>query len=54
MDNANFQRLGAISEARVGNEFEDVVREYFWGQGISLLRGFKVLVGTKKFQIALP
>jgi hypothetical protein len=48
MDNNNFQRIGAISNAHVGNEFEDVVREYFRGQGFSLVRGFKVPVGIGK------
>jgi hypothetical protein len=48
MDNNNFQRLGALSNAHVGNEFEDAVREYFSGQGLTLVRGFKIPVGVGK------
>jgi hypothetical protein len=49
----NFQRLGAVSNAHVGNEFENLVRDYFGCQGLSLMRGFKVPVGvgeTKKIR----
>jgi hypothetical protein len=51
MSGNNFQRLGAVSNAHVGNEFEDLVREHFSGLGLPLVRGFKVPVGigeTKK------
>jgi hypothetical protein len=51
MDSNNFQRLGSVSNAHVGSEFEGFVCEYFRGQGLSLIRGFKVSVGvgdTKK------
>jgi len=51
MDSNNFQRLGSLSNAHVGNEFEDAVCEYFRRQGLSLTRGFKISVGvgdTKK------
>jgi hypothetical protein len=46
MGTNNFQRLGAVSNAHVGNEFEELVREHFRGQGLSLIRGFKVPVGV--------
>lgn len=51
MDSNNFQRLGSISNAHVGSEFEDRIREYFVRTGISLVRGFVIQVGigeTKK------
>jgi len=51
MNTNNFQRLGSLSNTHVGNEFEEAVREYFTGEGLSLIRGFKVSVGigdTKK------
>lgn len=51
MDSNNFQRVGSLSNAHVGNEFEDAVCSYFRGQGLSLTRGFKISVGvgdTKK------
>jgi hypothetical protein len=47
----NFQRLGAVSNSHVGNEFEDLVRDHFRAEGLSLMRGFKVPIGigdTKK------
>jgi len=46
-----FNMWGALSNAHVGNEFEDAVCEYFRGLGLSLTRGFKVPVrvgDTKK------
>src|SRR5690348_5193568 len=49
----NFQRPGALSNAQVGSEFEELVREHFASQGLSLVRGFKVPVGvgqTKKLR----
>ncbi len=45
MSTNNFQRLGAISNAHVGNDFEELVREYFRSEGVSLVRGFKVMLG---------
>jgi hypothetical protein len=46
MSTNNFQRLGAVSNLHAGNEFEELVREHFRGQGVSLVRGFKVSVGA--------
>jgi hypothetical protein len=46
MDTNNFQRLGAVSNLHAGNEFEELVREHFRDQGVSLVRGFKVSVGA--------
>jgi hypothetical protein len=51
MDSNNFQCVGSLSNAHVGNEFEDAVCAYFKSQGLSLIRGFKISVGvgdTKK------
>lgn len=51
MNANNFQRVGAISNAHVGNDFEELVREHFSKAGLTLVRGFKVPVGvgeTKK------
>ena len=48
----NFQRLGAISNAHAGSEFEGFVRQFFVAQGVTLLPDFKVEVGVaelKKF-----
>jgi hypothetical protein len=42
----NFQRVGSISNAHVGNEFEELVLTFFAGQGLSLSRGFSVPVGA--------
>jgi hypothetical protein len=46
MSTNNFQRLGAISNAHVGNDFEELVREHFKSEGVALVRGFKVSVGA--------
>src|SRR5258708_36854318 len=46
MSTNKFQRIGAVSNADVGNEFEDLVREHFRSQGMSLVRGFEVPVGV--------
>jgi hypothetical protein len=45
MGDNNFQRIGSISNAHVGNDFEDFVRDHFAAQGLNLIRGFKVPVG---------
>lgn len=39
------QRVGAISNAHVGADFEQVAQEYFRQEGITLTRGFPVEVG---------
>lgn len=41
----NFQRLGSISNAHVGDEFEQVAQGFFADQGIALSRNFSVPVG---------
>jgi hypothetical protein len=46
MDTNNFQRIGSISNAHVGNEFEEIVLKFFGEQGLSLARGFSVSVGA--------
>jgi hypothetical protein len=51
MDINNFRRPGAVSNAQVGNESENLVCEHFTRQGLLLVRGFQVTVGiseTKK------
>lgn len=44
---SNFQRVGAISNAHVGREFEEAARLYFAETGIHLQRNFVVPVGYK-------
>lgn len=47
----NFQRLGSVSNAHAGNDFEEAAKEFFAKQGILLVRNFVVPVGvgaTKK------
>lgn len=46
MNANNFQRIGSVSNAHVGSEFEELVREHFRNEGLSLVRGFKVSVGV--------
>ena len=41
----NFQRVGSVSNAHVGNDFEAATREYFRQQGIPLQRNYQVPVG---------
>ena len=42
----NFQRVGSVSNAHVGNAFEAAAQEYFRQQGIALQRGYQVPVGV--------
>ena len=48
--NRAHQRIGAISNAHVGADFELVAKEFFSKQGIVLQRGFPIEIGlsTKK------
>lgn len=46
MDPNNFQRVGAISNAHAGREFEDWARQFFLTQGIVLRRQFAVPIGV--------
>ena len=39
------QRIGALSNAHAGREFEDAVQRYFTAQGLSLQRDFAVDIG---------
>lgn len=53
MQPTNFQRIGSVSNAHVGNEFEEVARAVFAEHGITLSRSFGVPVGvgrTKKLR----
>jgi hypothetical protein len=45
MDNNNFQRVGSVSNAQAGNDFEAAARAFFSQQGISLVKNFSVPVG---------
>lgn len=46
----NFQRVGAISNAHVGREFEEAALLYFHETGVHLQRDFVVPVGFKKLK----
>lgn len=46
MDINNFQRIGSISNAHVGKEFEARVQRFFGKRGITLRRDFAVSVGA--------
>ena len=45
MDINNFQRIGSVSNAHAGNDFEEIARKFFAEHGISLTRNFVVPVG---------
>lgn len=42
----NFQRLGALSNAHVGRDFEAAAQQYFLQLGVSVLPSFAVPVGV--------
>lgn len=46
MDTNNFQRVGAVSNAHAGNDFEAAARAFFATQGITLTKNFAVPVGV--------
>lgn len=46
MDNNNFQRLGATSNAQAGDDFEAAAKAFFGAQRIVLTRNFAVPVGV--------
>ena len=46
MDANNFQRVGAVSNAHVGRDFESVAKELFQQQGILLGSNYSVSVGV--------
>ncbi|MCF8109613.1 MAG: hypothetical protein K9J81_11555 [Desulfohalobiaceae bacterium] len=46
MDINNFQRVGSVSNAHVGRDFESVAKEYYRQQGISLDSNYSVPVGV--------
>jgi hypothetical protein len=45
MDINNFQRVGSVSNAHAGNDFESLARQFFARQGIVLTRYFVAPVG---------
>jgi hypothetical protein len=48
MMNRPHQRIGSVSNAHVGADFERVALEFFARQGISLSRNFAVQIGLKR------
>lgn len=44
----NFQREGSISNAHIGREFENTVKEYFTTIGLSLQKNLELPVGLDK------
>ena len=46
----NFQRLGAISNADVGSDFETAAQEWFLKEGVRLQRNYSVEVGLSKMK----
>jgi hypothetical protein len=46
MDINNFQRVGSVSNAHAGNDFESLVCQFFARQGIALTRNFAAPVGV--------
>jgi hypothetical protein len=46
MDINNFQRIGSLSNARAGSDFEEIAQRFFVQQGIALSRSFAVPVGV--------
>ena len=46
MDVNNFQRVGSVSNAHAGKDFETMARGFFEQQGISLVKNFTVPVGV--------
>lgn len=49
---ANFQRDGSISNAQVGNDFENAIKDYFLQQGISLVGKFILPIGIGEIKKA--
>lgn len=46
MDTNNFQRIGSVSNAHVGRDFEAVAKAYFHEQGVLLGSNYSVPVGV--------
>jgi hypothetical protein len=46
MDINNFQRVGSLSNAHAGSQFEELARTFFATQGLALRRGFEAAVGA--------
>ncbi len=46
MDIKNFQRVGSVSNAQVGRDFESVAQEYFRQKGVCLESNFAVRLGA--------
>lgn len=44
----NFQRPGSISNAHVGNDFENIARQIFSNQGLKLKKNFRLPLGINK------
>ena len=52
MDINNFQRVGSISNAHAGSDFEAKALEFFGKQGVSLRRGYMAPVGVGEIKKA--
>jgi hypothetical protein len=50
MDTNNFQRVGSVSNAHAGNDFEAMARVFFAQQGISLVKNFSAPVGVSELK----
>lgn len=46
--NKPHQRVGVVSNAHVGDDFERVALEYFAGKGIELSRNFSIEIGVNR------
>jgi hypothetical protein len=46
METNNFQRLGSLSNAQVGRDFESAAQAYFRQLGVALARNFAVPIGV--------
>ncbi len=44
----NFQRIGSISNAHAGREFEEAAQLFFTETGVALQPGFSVLLGGRE------
>jgi hypothetical protein len=45
-DYNNFQRVGSLSNAHAGRDFEKIAQQFFVGQGVQLTRPFVIDIGV--------
>jgi hypothetical protein len=48
IDDSNFQRIGSVSNAHVGRDFEAAAKQYFRQQGVVLSNDFQVPLGAAR------